>query len=307
MFALPRLLFFRSVCLSCALAIILCLAHAPAAMAFKLKSYKANLFSSYSVLEKSKDGSFERVDYQEARDLDRRDEVKEVKVKGYYVSLWPNGTKKTTSLKVGNRTIKYDSVGQADSKTRIVTLYLHGRDGNRHQGMNDWSFGGNFNCIKNLMTRNDGLYISPDFSDFGTHGKSEIEAIIRRVKNRAPKARVFLACGSMGGGICWRFVNDSRAASLLSGVLFLGTASNEAFFSSPVFRSSRYALPLYFGHGENDRVFPVKHQIALFKKAKALRPKYPIRLSVFETGTHGTPIRMLDWRKTLNWMLRAGK
>jgi hypothetical protein len=23
----------------------------------------------------------------------------------------------------------------------------------------------------------------------------------------------------------------------------------------------------------------------------------------FETGTHGTPIRMTDWRETLNWML----
>jgi len=25
----------------------------------------------------------------------------------------------------------------------------------------------------------------------------------------------------------------------------------------------------------------------------------------FETGTHGTPIRMTDWRETLNWMLSA--
>jgi hypothetical protein len=23
----------------------------------------------------------------------------------------------------------------------------------------------------------------------------------------------------------------------------------------------------------------------------------------FETGTHGTPIRMVDWRQALNWML----
>ena len=30
---------------------------------------------------------------------------------------------------------------------------------------------------------------------------------------------------------------------------------------------------------------------------------YPARFVRFETGTHGTPIRMTDWRETLNWML----
>ena len=34
---------------------------------------------------------------------------------------------------------------------------------------------------------------------------------------------------------------------------------------------------------------------------------YPARFVRFETGTHGTPIRMTDWRDTLNWMLSAGK
>jgi hypothetical protein len=28
-----------------------------------------------------------------------------------------------------------------------------------------------------------------------------------------------------------------------------------------------------------------------------------MKLTVFDTGVHGTPIRMTDWRLVLNWML----
>ena len=34
---------------------------------------------------------------------------------------------------------------------------------------------------------------------------------------------------------------------------------------------------------------------------------YPATLSAGDGGTHGTPIRMTDWRDTLNWMLSVGK
>ena len=49
-------------------------------------------------------------------------------------------------------------------KAKAVVIYLHGRNGSRFQGTNDWMFGGNFNRIKNLMMRNGGVYLSPDFS-----------------------------------------------------------------------------------------------------------------------------------------------
>ena len=38
-----------------------------------------------------------------------------------------------------------------------------------------------------------------------------------------------------------------------------------------------------------------------------LHPGYPARFVRFETGTHGTPIRMTDWRETLNWMLSVSR
>lgn len=45
----------------------------------------------------------------------------------------------------------------------FIVIYLHGRGGNRLQGINDFTFGGNFNRVKNLAALNGGLYLTPDF------------------------------------------------------------------------------------------------------------------------------------------------
>jgi hypothetical protein len=64
-------------------------------------------------------------------------------------------------------------------------------------------------------------------------------------------------------------------------------------------------LPIYLGHGTRDIVINWKNQDGFFKKVKAAAPGYPIKLAIFETGSHGTPIRMTDWRLILNWMLQT--
>ena len=52
-----------------------------------------------------------------------------------------------------------------------------------------------------------------------------------------------------------------------------------------------------------DTVFPVEKQEAFFRSVLGKSGKYPARFVRFETGSHGTPIRMSDWRDTLNWMM----
>lgn len=64
-------------------------------------------------------------------------------------------------------------------------------------------------------------------------------------------------------------------------------------------------MPVFFGQGSKDPVFPVGNQEAFFRSILAGSKDYPARFVRFETGTHGTPIRMSDWRETLNWMLSA--
>jgi dipeptidyl aminopeptidase/acylaminoacyl peptidase len=54
-------------------------------------------------------------------------------------------------------------------------------------------------------------------------------------------------------------------------------------------------------HGTRDKVFSWDSAKAIYT---ALRGEgYPVRFVSFETGNHGTPIRMIDWRDSLNWVL----
>ena len=59
------------------------------------------------------------------------------------------------------------------------------------------------------MAGNGGLYLSPDFSDFGDKGAAEIAALIAHYAAASPDAKMFVACGSMGGYLCWKLAaND---------------------------------------------------------------------------------------------------
>ncbi len=86
----------------------------------------------------------------------------------------------------------------------------------------------------------------------------------------------------------------------LGGLLLLGSMWDENFFSSPAFKAR---VPLFFGQGSHDVVFAIDKQEAFYRSILAAAPSYPVRFVRFETGTHGTPIRMTDWRGTINWML----
>ena len=81
--------------------------------------------------------------------------------------------------------------------------------------------------------------------------------------------------------------------------------------SSPLHAAFRTAafkrrVPVYIGHGTGDIVINWQSQEAFFKKFKQLDPTYPVKFALFDTGSHGTPIRMTDWRLILNWMLAQG-
>ncbi len=274
---------------------------------YRLAPFKDELFRYPRILEMRHDGDYVRVDYNERRDLDERDAVKERKVKGEYVSLRPQWSERNMSFEAGGKTIKYIATGKTKGGARAIVIYIHGQGGNRYQGANDWRFGGNFNRVKNLMTRNDGLFISTDFSNFGERGKNEIKVLMKKHARRSPGAPFFVACGSMGGAICWRLVEDPEAAQLIGGVLLLGSMWNNDFFKTPAIRTRSKRIPLYLGHGSNDSVFNWRSQANFFKKIKRAAPGYPVKFVLFETGTHGTPIRMTDWRLVLNWMLKAGR
>lgn len=267
--------------------------------ALELASHKDRLFAYPAVLSSSDGGAYRVVDYQEMRDINARDAVPERRVDGRYISTGVRSAQQELAMKTEAGTLRFFAVGKTRGASAIV-IYLHGQGGNRRQGVNDFTFGGNFNRIKNLMVRSGGLYLSPDVADFEARGKQQIAALISHYAAASPGAPVFVACGSMGGVQCWWLAEDETMVDRLGGLLLLGSLWHEAFLKSPAFAAR---VPVFFGHGSNDRVFPVERQEAFFRKIRASAKGYPARFVRFETGTHGTPIRMTDWRETLNWML----
>ena len=287
------------VALRLALAALLVVPVAGWAAGYRLAPWKDDLFAWPGVIESKDNGAYVVVDYKELRDINERDEIPERRALPQYVEL---AFQKEGTWQAGTGTLKYFGFGKAEGGARAVVIYVHGMGGDRYQGANQWMFGGNFNRIMNLMFRNDGAYLSPDFSDFGEKGKNEIKALVKSQAQVSPGAAIFVACGSQGGAICWQLATDAEAAKLLSGILLLGSNHDDAFLKGPAFRAR---VPLYLGHGSHDVVFGWEDEAAFYRKVKAAAPTYPIRFALFDTGTHGTPIRMTDWRTVLNWMLEV--
>lgn len=267
----------------------------------ELAPFKDKLFAYPSILSRADGGAYVVVDYREARDIDARDEIPERRVKRDYITLGVRKAQRDLVLATPVGEVRHYAVGRTKG-ARIITVYLHGQGGSRKQGVDDFTFGGNFNRIKNLMAENDGLYLSPDFSDFGGGGAAEISALLEHYLRLSPDAKLFVACGSMGGALCWKLAADRKVAPRLSGLLLLGSHWDDSFLNSAAFRRR---VPVFFGQGSRDTVFPVEKQEAFYRSLRKRSPGYPARFVRFETGTHGTPIRMTDWRETLNWMLSA--
>lgn len=296
----PIVQFLRNLQTTLLAGLLVLVGFAAGAQAEALKPYKDRLFRYKKVTETLYDGDFIVVEYSKQRDLRDRDEVDERRVFGNYVSYKPKRGRGSAELKANGRVINYMGTGKWKGGAKAIVIYIHGQGGNRFQGMNDVSFGGNFNRVQNLMVRNGGAYLTVDIKNFGKSGTADVAALIQYQKQLSPGAKVVVACGSMGGIICWNLVKSSNYSRLINGIVLLGSPKDPNFLGSGALSRN---VPIYMGQGTLDRVYNWETQANFFKQIKQRAPRYPIRFTLFDTGTHGTPIRMTDWRLVLNWML----
>lgn len=269
------------------------------ARAEALQPFKDALFSQPTVLESRDGGDFEVIDYQELRDINGRDQIPERRVKSKYVDLGVKRQQANETLQLPSGNLQVARVGKADGAAFTV-IFIHGRGGDRRLGINDFSFGGNFNRLKNLAVENGGVYYAPSVPSFDAAGVTAISGLIAHAAARSGGRPVVLACASMGSFICWGAARDTATVSHLAGLAILGGATDPSFVGSAAHKAR---LPVFFTHGSRDSVYASADQIVLYDRLH--KAGYPTRFTLFETGSHGTPVRMSDWRAILNWLLVA--
>ncbi|WP_242223100.1 alpha/beta hydrolase [Shinella zoogloeoides] len=267
------------------------------AAALTLKPWKDELFGYGRIIETADDGALRVVDYEEMRDINGRDQIPERRVKSAYVSTAVKKAQRNLTVDTPAGPLDVAMTGKEEGAAFTV-IFIHGRGGDRRLGNNDWNFGGNFNRIKNLALQNGGVYYAPSVPSFDDKGAAHVSGLILRARALSPDRPVILACASMGSFICARVARDATAVKNLAGMVLMGGAADGDYARTAAFKAK---LPVFFTHGDSDSVYAANDQIAVFRKLR--KAGIPTRFVLFQTGGHGTPVRMTDWRETLNWLL----
>ncbi|TDW21145.1 serine hydrolase FSH1 [Rhizobium azibense] len=269
------------------------------AAADTLPPYKDELFSRQNVLQTADGGAFEAVEYDEMRDINGRDQIPQKRAQQKYVSLAVRKQQQDETLSLNGRRVDLTRVGPTDN-AQFTVIFIHGRDGDRRLGVNDYSFGGNFNRLKNLAVANGGVYYSPTVRTFDGEGVADIAGLIRYASEKSGRRPVILSCASMGSQVCWGIARDAGSVKRLKGMVVMSGVMDPDFVKSAFYKAK---LPLWFVHGSRDPVYPAARQQAFFEKLH--EAKYPVHFTLFQNGNHGTPIRMIDWRRVLNRILAS--
>lgn len=264
-----------------------------------LKPFKDDLFSAQTVISTGDGGASQVIDYDEMRDINGRDETPERRVKRDYVDLGAKKYQSLETISVEGRALEVGRVGSASGQAFTV-IFIHGRGGDRRLGMNDYTFGGNFNRLKNLAVENGGTYYAPSIRSFDEKGVADVAALIADAKAKSGGRPVILACASMGSFICYGISRDNSAVSALKGMAILGGAVDPDLPKSALVKAKK---PLWFTHGSEDKVYSAEQQAAMFRTL--LKSGQPVRFTLYKTGTHGTPVRMTDWRAVLNFLIAS--
>jgi hypothetical protein len=275
---------------------------AAAPQPYRLAPFKDDLFAYKNVLSSEFGGDYLRVEYDKKRDMDDRSQAPQ-KAKPEYVSLDVRAVQSDEVLRVRGMTVRYVGVGQIIGGARAIVINVHGLGDNRFTGVNDWTYGGNQNRLKNLMAGNGGAYLSVDFSPLPARAEAEVKALILEYAERSPMAPIFLECISLGGRICWALARDAQVAPLLGGLILLSTEEDYRFLEAAKVTDPKSWVPVFIGHATRDPIFDWRPRETFFRRFKAALPGYPIAMTLFVGGAHGAPIRMTDWRLVINRML----
>lgn len=271
-----------------------------ASNAESLNPHKDDLFTlnGREVIETRNNGGFKRYYWDEMQDVNGRDEVPGVSAKSERIDWSVNEKKRSQVISYPGGNIDTYSVGETKD-AKLAVIFVHGADGSKELGVNDTSFGGNFNRLKNIAVKNNGVYYSPTVS-FDSQGTQGVLEIIKNIKSKSPDAKIVIACGSAGAYTCWQLADKKEAVDNLSGIVMLGGARMHPDYTNSV--AFKRKIPIFISHGSKDKLVPWQMWDKEYEKIYRADNKYPIKFELFNNGKHGTPMRMIDWKETLSWM-----
>lgn len=218
-----------------------------------------------------------------------------------YITPMDEHDQRLFDLKIGTHKLESGEVGNPNG-AKFAIIFIHGAAGiyaNRELGMKDETFSGNFNRLKHLVVENKGVYYTPTIKDFEVEGPKDVAALIAHIAEKSPGAPIVISCASSGGSVCAGVAKIEAAAQNLSGIIVMGSSWGHDFIGSSAYK---HRVPLVFAQGTCDRRNPYDRLYSLFGAILKKDDTYPTQFQGFADGVHGTPIRMMNWRDTLNWI-----
>lgn len=275
--------------------------------------YKDELFTPDTIAIANENCNISLYDYNEIDHVNGRDCAKE---NGFHFPMaQPKRIKDVSKLRRERKDIPgVDAtweIGRSPNEKinppKCAIVWCHGAVESKsphHLGARDSNFGANNNRLMNLAIQKNCVYYSPNFR--GRNGYYAIQSLIDYLKSKNFN-EVFISASSAGAAALNIAASNPKNTDILAGLIYNGTYASPINVSrTPAFKSG---VPIVFSHGANDKYQQIRDD---FIKVQEMYPpsKTPYNntwLQVFKNGGHGTPIRMIDWRHTLNWARTQNK
>lgn len=263
--------------------------------------FKDDLFSYRNILYSKYNKEYNLIEYSEEIDIEDRDEIDVDKVYEKYINRNIFEYREEKSFYIYNKELKYWEIKKDNIKNKeieYIIFYFHWMWWNRHQWINDETFWWNFNRIQNLMIKNNWIYISNDFSDFYDRWSEEMLFLIKEKKKQYPNSKIILSWASSWGTLLWNIIK--KDSSLINGIILMWSVVDKHIENIIKYNK----IPIYISHWTKDSQIRYEWKEDFYKYIKSIDNNYPILIDIFQDWVHWTPIRMTDWKRAINFIIK---
>lgn len=273
---------------------------------FQLKPFKDELFKYRAILETKLNGNYKVLEYSQKKDIEERDEVAVDKAHKKFIDRKTKDYKTLKELQGENfNYYEVTDIKVPAQDKKVIVMYLHWYGGNKEQWIADETFGWNFNRLMNLMIENKWVFISTD-AEYTREQLVKHIVLLEKLKNDYPNAKIIIAGASQGWVFLWDLIASTRINNYIDWVIFLWTVLDDP---------NKYGSKNYNFLIEKKIPMIISHWSADFLDYKEKEPFtqifteqwWKIQTEIFKGWVHWTPIRMIDWKENINWILRETK